>query len=184
MGSAINELAYSTISSLSGLLFNQVNRELNKALSKILKTDNVSINFSGSVYNRNLLEQQGKNSFNVNQGNVDINLPISLFKDRFVITLGSTLDVPLESTIERIIRFLPDVSAEWLINQSGTVRASFFYRQDLDILTTSTSGASRTKRSGASISYRKEFDRIGELIRSKKGKKQELEVPDSTIKNN
>ena len=140
-GSAINELAYSTISSLSGLLFNQVNRELNKALSKILKTDNVSINFSGSVYNRNLLEQQGKNSFNVNQGNLDINLPISLFKDRFVITLGSTLDVPLESTIERNIQFLPDVSAEWLINQSGTVRATFFYRQDLDILTSNSSGA-------------------------------------------
>ena len=177
-GTAINEFVYSTLSSsISGIIFNQVNREMNKALSKILKTDNVSINFSGSVYNRNLLDQQRKNSFNINQGNLNINLPISFFKDRFIISLGSTLDVQLQSTIEQNIKFLPDVSAEWLINQSGTVRATFFYRQDLDILTSTSSGALRTKRSGASISYRKEFDRIRDLFRSKKRKKQEQDEP-------
>ena len=62
LGSAINEFAYNTISSISGLFFNEINRQLTKTLSKILKTDNVSINFSGSVYNRNLLTTQGNNS--------------------------------------------------------------------------------------------------------------------------
>ena len=94
------------------------------------------------------------------------------------------MDVALQSTIEQNIQFLPDVSAEWLINQSGTVRATFFYRQDLDILTTNSSGAGRTRRSGASVSYRKEFDRIGEIIQSNKRKKQEQEVADSSIRNN
>ena len=91
-------------------------------------------------------------------------MPISLFKDRFVVTLGSTLDVPLQSTIQQSVQFLPDVTAEWLINQSGTIRASFFYRQNLDYLTSSTTGAARTKRSGASISYRKEFDSSGRIF--------------------
>ncbi|MFC0773121.1 translocation/assembly module TamB domain-containing protein [Terrimonas alba] len=172
-GSTINELTYNTISSISGLFFNEINKKLNSELSKILKTDNISINFSGSVYNRNLLDQQSSNNFNINQSNFNVNVPISMFKDRFVVTLGSTLDVPLQSTIQQNVQFLPDVTAEWLINQSGTIRASFFYRQNLDYLTTSTTGAARTKRSGASISYRKEFETLREFFRSRK-KREEL----------
>lgn len=171
-GSAINELTYNTISSLSGLFFNEINKKLNSELSKILKTDNISINFSGSVYNRNLLDQQSSNNFNINQSNFNVNVPISLFKDRFIVTLGSTLDVPLQATIQQNVQFLPDVTAEWLINQSGTIRASFFYRQNLDYLTTSSTGAARTQRSGASIAYRKEFDNVNDFFGGKKKRKE------------
>ncbi|MCG2617318.1 translocation/assembly module TamB domain-containing protein [Terrimonas sp. NA20] len=192
LGSAINELTYSTISSLSGLFFNEINKKLNSELSKILKTDNVSINFSGSVYNRNLLDQQSSNNFNINQSTFNVNVPISLFNDRFIVTLGSNLDVPLQATIQQNVQFLPDVTAEWLINQSGTIRASFFYRQNLDYLTTSSTGAARTKRSGANIAYRKEFDTLGDFFgaKGKKRKKNEKDslpqapaiLPDSTNK--
>jgi hypothetical protein len=174
-GSTINELTYNTISSISGLFFNEINKKLNSELSKILKTDNISINFSGSVYNRNLLDQQSSNSFNINQTNFNVNVPISMFKDRFVVTLGSTLDVPLQATIQQNVQFLPDVTAEWLINQSGSIRASFFYRQNLDYLTTSTTGAARTKRSGASISYRKEFETLAEFFGRKKKKEEAMD---------
>ena len=175
--STINELTYNTISSISGLFFNEINKKLNSELSKILKTDNISINFSGSVYNRNLLDQQSNNNFNINQSNFIVNVPISMFKDRFVVTLGSTLDVPLQSTIQQNVQFLPDVTAEWLINQSGTIRASFFYRQNLDYLTTSTTGAARTKRSGSSISYRKEFETLAEFFRRKNRKSEARDRP-------
>jgi hypothetical protein len=182
-GSTISELAYSTISSLSGLFFSQISRELNKALSKIFNTDNVGFNLSGSVYNRNLLEQQNKNTFSVNQGNVNFTLPVSLFKDRFILTLGGGLDVPLQTAIQNEVRFLPDVTAEWLINEKGTVRATFFYRENLDLLTGTTGGSGgRTKRSGASISYRKDFDRLREFFENPgKGKahpKEELPAND------
>ncbi|MET0393421.1 MAG: AsmA family protein [Chitinophagaceae bacterium] len=176
IGSAFNEFTYSTISSLSGLFFNEINRKLNTELAKILKTDNISVNFSGSVYNRNLLDQRS-NGFNINQSNLNVNVPISMFKDRFIVTLGSTLDVPLQSTIQQNVQFLPDVTAEWLINQSGTIRASFFYRQNLDYLTTSSTGAARTKRTGANIAYRKEFDTLGELFGRKKKKKASTQQP-------
>jgi hypothetical protein len=136
----------------------------------------VSINFSGYVYNRNLLDKQ-TNSIGFNQSNFNVNVPISLFKDRFVVTLGSTLDVPLQSTIQQNVQFLPDVTAEWLINQSGSIRASFFYRQDLDYLTSNSTGAARNKRSGASIAYRKEFDNLGEFFGKKKKKKQPILLP-------
>jgi hypothetical protein len=180
-GSTINELTYNTISSLSGLFFNEINRKLNSELTKILKTDNISVNFSGSVYNRNLIDQQSVSSFNINQSTVTVNVPISLFKDRFVVTLGSTLDVPLQSTIAQTVQFLPDVTAEWLINPSGTIRTSFFYRENIDYLATNTTGAARTKRSGANISYRKEFDSIRALFnKQKKRLMQPVVAPDST----
>jgi len=171
-----NEFAYSTISSLSGLFFNEINKKLNSELSRILKSDNVSVNFSGSVYNRNLLDQQSSN-FNINQSRVGVNVPISMFKDRFILTLGSTLDVPLQSTIQQNVQFLPDVTAEWLINESGSIRASFFYRQNLDYLTTSSTGAARTKRTGANIAYRKEFDTLNEFFGGKKKRNKKPETP-------
>jgi hypothetical protein len=171
LNTALSEFTNNTISSISGLFFNEINRKLNSELSRILKTDNISINFSGAVYNRNLLNAASTTGFGINQSNFNVNVPISMFKDRFVVTLGSTLDVPLQSTIQQNVQFLPDVTAEWLINQSGTIRASFFYRQNLDYLTSNTSGAARTKRSGASIAYRKEFDTLKEFFKSKKKKK-------------
>jgi hypothetical protein len=156
--STFTELTYNTISSLSGLFFNEINKKLNSELSRILKSDNISVNFGGSVYNRNLLDQQSSGGFNINQSNFTVNVPISMFKDRFIVTLGSTLDVPLQSTIQQSVQFLPDVTAEWLINPSGSIRASFFYKQNLDYLTTSNTGAARNKRSGVSIAYRKDYD--------------------------
>jgi len=175
----ITEFTNSTISSLSGMFFNEINKKLNSELSKILKTDNVSINFSGYVYNRNLLNSQN-NTIGFNQGTFNVNVPVSLFKDRFIVTLGSTLDVPLQNSIQQNVQFLPDVTAEWLINETGSIRASFFYRQDLDYLTGSST-AGRNKRSGASISYRKEFDNFAEFLGIRKKPRQKPQAPPPAV---
>ncbi|MEI9946413.1 MAG: translocation/assembly module TamB domain-containing protein [Chitinophagaceae bacterium] len=63
IATTLTELSYSTISSLSGLFFNEINKKLNSELARILKTDNISINFSGAVYNRNLLDKQRQQWF-------------------------------------------------------------------------------------------------------------------------
>jgi hypothetical protein len=66
-------------------------------------------------------------------------------------------------------QLLPDVTLEWLINPSGTVRASFFYRENPDYLSNGTSGGlGKDKRIGANISYRKDFDSFGDIFRKKK----------------
>ncbi|MCH5689311.1 hypothetical protein LWM68_36765 [Niabella sp. W65] len=91
IGGAAMEFTYNTISSLSGLFFNEINKKLNSALSSLLG-QNVSFNFSGSVYNRNVLGASNAN-FNINQANVSGALLVPLFKDRFVISLGSSLEV-------------------------------------------------------------------------------------------
>ncbi len=169
---AINELAYNTISSL---LFNELNRQFSNILAQIFKDDKLKVILSGSVYNRNLINN---NNFNINTGNVNLTLSRAIFNDRFIITAGSTLDIPLETSLQQKFQFLPDVSAEWLINSTGTIRATFFYRQNLDFLTatsstTTATAPSKTIRTGAGIAYRKEFDHIGELFRKKKDKKKQ-----------
>lgn len=163
IGAAVNELTYSTISSLSGLFFNEINKKLNSALSSLLG-QNVSFNFSGSVYNRNVLGASNAN-FNINQANVSGALLVPLFKDRFVISLGSSLEVPLQSsTLQQTVQFLPDVTAEWLLNASGSLRLNLFYRENLDYLTTSNTGAAKLKRTGGGISFKREFNTLQELL--------------------
>lgn len=169
-GSTVNEFTYNTISSLSGLFFNEINKKLNNELAKLLGSD-VSVVFGGSVYNRNLLNAPS-NSFDINQANVSGAIMVPLFKDRFVISLGSSMEVPLGSSLQQTVQFLPDVTAEWLLNASGNIRLNFFYRENLDYLTTSSTGAAKLKRTGGGISFRREFDTIGEIFQSLKRRSQ------------
>ncbi|MBD0332899.1 MAG: translocation/assembly module TamB domain-containing protein, partial [Chitinophagaceae bacterium] len=176
-----NEFAYSTI---SGLIFNEVNRRLNQLLSGILRNNRFTVNFTGSLYNRNLVDQN-PTSFGINQSNLNISVGKSLFKERVLITLGGTFDVPigLEANIQQNIQLYPDVTVEFLINKTGTVRATIFYRQTPDLLTgTPQTGTLRSQRAGANIAYRKEISSLSEtLFGRKKGKhKKQLSATDTT----
>lgn len=171
---AANEFLFS---SLSGILFNEINNKLNSELNKLLNTDKVSVIFSGSIYNRNIVNQTTSN-FGVNQSDFNVTIPISMFKDRFIISLGSTLNVPLQSNLQQNVQFLPDVTAEWLINPSGSIRLNFFYRENIDYITSSNTSAARNKRVGGGISYRKEFDRVRDIFTNvRKRTLEELKAP-------
>jgi len=175
--SAINELAYNTISSL---LFNELNKQFSNILAQIFKDDKLKVSLSGSVYNRNFVTStapsNGGNDFNINTGNVNLTVSRAMLNNRLVITAGSTLDIPFQTTqVDQKFQFLPDVTTEWLINETGTIRATFFYRENLDFLTgnTSTSTSTITKRIGGGLAYRKEVDHIGDLFRGKKKQKKQ-----------
>jgi hypothetical protein len=173
---AFNEFAYSTI---SGLLFGEINKRLNQLLSKVLSQNNISFNFSGALYNPTLVSSSTKGFQNV-QSALGISVGVPLFSDRFVLTFGSNFDIPITSDLQQNIQFLPDVTAQWLINKSGTIRASFFYRQNLDYLGLNTNNVGqRTTRTGANISYRKEFDNLGKR-NGKLKTKPTVPVSDST----
>lgn len=175
-GTALNEFAYSTI---SGLFFGEVNKRLNQLLSRVLRNNNLTFNFTGSLYNRNFISQS--RGFNINQSNLNLSVGVPLFSDRFILTFGSTFDIPITSDIEQQIQFLPDVTAQWLINKSGSIRASFFYRQNLDFLgATTTNTGQVTTRTGANISYRKEFDNFGKPRGKEKKKQASVPQQDST----
>ena len=108
----------------------------------------------------------------------------SYIEDRLIFTVGGTFDVPIQSTYEQTIRLFPDVTIELLLNKSGTVRASFFYRENVDYFNPGSPGGSlQTRRYGASISYGREFDSFGNLLpgdTKKKGRGKRKPASDST----
>jgi hypothetical protein len=139
----------------------------------------VSLVFGSSFYNRNLLTT-GNNAFNLpNQANFSGALTVPVFKDRFIISLGSSMEVPLQSSLQQTVQFLPDVTLEWLINASGTIRANLFYRENLDYLTTSSSSAAKLKRTGAGLSYRREFEKFKDLFTGS-GSGNKIVVPEAS----
>ena len=164
-----------------------MNRRINELLSKVLQQNKLTLNFTGSLYNRNPIDQNQRGLVRINQGDVNVSVGKSLFEDRLLFTVGGTFDVPIQSDFQQSIRLFPDVTIELLLNKSGTVRASFFYRENVDYFNPgSTSGNLQTRRYGASISYGREFDSFGNLLsddKKKRGRgKLKPAVSDSTRK--
>ncbi|MBS1608559.1 MAG: translocation/assembly module TamB domain-containing protein [Bacteroidetes bacterium] len=156
-------LGATATNTLSGIFFNVINNEFNKILNKLLKSDKYHINITNTVYNRNFIDP---NNTALNLGNnFNISVGRKFFNDRFILNFGGGIEAPLSqntTNVQQNVQLLPDVTAEWLINQSGTIRAVFFYKENTDFLNTSSSGTlGRTKRSGASLSYRREFNSLG-----------------------
>lgn len=169
------ELTYNTI---SGLLFGKVNEELNRILSKILPS-NATFSFTGSLYNRNAFTQTTKGAFALpNQSNIGLSLGVPL-NNRVHITVGGTFNVPLQSDYQTSIRLFPDVSLDLLLNQSGSIKATFFYKQNLDFLTGTIPGSIIPRRYGTSVTYGKDFDNLSDFFGNKPLKKAKV-LADST----
>ncbi len=159
------ELAYNTI---SGVLFNVINRELNQILSRVLQ-NKFTLNFSGSLYNRNLFDPTARGIRVFNQATSNISVGTSLFNGRAILSVGGSFDIPLEANVQQTFQILPDVSLQLLLNKTGSMRATFFYRQNVDFLNGfTTSGSPQTRRYGASLSYNKEFDSFREFLFGRK----------------
>ena len=164
----IYELAYNTI---SGVLFSQINRQLNQIFSRILRNNKFTLNFSGSLYNRNLLDPNAKGIRLFNQATSTLSVGKSLFNGRAILSVGGSFDLPLGQNIQQSFQILPDVSLEVLLNTTGSMRLTLFYRQNYDYLNGFNSGGgTQPQRYGASLSYNKEFDTFGEFLFGKKKK--------------
>ena len=171
------ELAYNTI---SGVLFNVINRELNQILSKVLR-NKFTLNLSGSLYNRNLFDPNARGIRLFNQATSNISVGTSLFNGRAILSVGGSFDIPLESNIQQTFQILPDVSLQILLNKTGSLRTTFFYRQNIDFLNGfATSGSPQTRRYGTSLSYNKEFDSFSEFLFGGKRKRPRLAATDSS----
>lgn len=169
---SIQEIA---TNSLSGIFFNVINEQVRKIVSGIFKTEKLNFNFNSSVYNRNVIDPGGS-KFSLGS-NVNASIGSSLFKNKVIFTLGGSVEGLLQSgTIQQDVQLLPNATIEILLNESGSFRANLFYRQNIDYLTTSSSGAGRMNRAGIGISYRKEADTLWELFFKKK-KKAPAEPP-------
>ncbi|MET0300449.1 MAG: translocation/assembly module TamB domain-containing protein, partial [Flavitalea sp.] len=164
------------VNTISGVLSNTLSSQFSNAFQKLFNDKSLQVNFNAQLYNgSNLIANVATTGLNIDRSNVNLSFGYNLLNDRLTFTFGSALDFGLTSQqvqASRNMQFLPDITAEWKIRPDGKLLLTFFYRDSYNYL--SGVGA-RQNRSGASISYRREFDKLSELWR--KDKKTKLKVP-------
>lgn len=161
------------VGSISGVLSNTLSRQFSNVFQKIFNDKSIRVNFNAQLYNgSNLINTFNSNAFSINRTNLNLSIGKSLFNERLTFTFGSAVDFGLTSeqaNATRNLPFLPDINAEWKVTPDGKVVLTFFYRDSYNYL---ARAGIRQNRSGASISYRREFEHAGELLQNKKKKKK------------
>jgi hypothetical protein len=174
--------AYGTdlvVNSISDFLSGQINKVLNNILSNKLKIPRLYVNFSGSLYNPNPID--GSTTFYDRATNLNLSVGKTLFNNRVILTFEGNYDVPFQSTTQVSTDMLTNFTTEFLINKSGSIRATIFYKENVDLLTGNATSVGKSRKYGTSLSYRKEFNRLGDIFTRKK-KIVPPPTADSTIK--
>ncbi len=164
------------VNSISGFLSNILTKEFSSMFQDLFNDKSLRVNINASVYSgTNLIDNYNRNQLLLpDRTNVNFSIGKSYFNERLTFIVGGALDFGLNSAQQNqsaAFPFLPDITAEWKLSPEGKFRLTFFYRENYSFL----SSGGKQNRSGASISYRREFDKIEELFRSKKTKNKERE---------
>ena len=153
------------VNSISDFLSSQINGVLNNILSNKLKIPGLYVNFSGSLYNPNPIGD----AFLYDRTNLNLSVGKTIFNNRVVLTFEGNYDVPFQSTASQVSSdLLTNFTTEFLINKSGSIRATIFYRENVDLLTGYSTSAGKSRKYGTSLTYRKDFNRLGDIFRRKK----------------
>ncbi|MES2648418.1 MAG: translocation/assembly module TamB domain-containing protein [Bacteroidota bacterium] len=144
------DLAVNTISDI-------VSREMGKILTSVVQQitgdQSLNIDFSTNFYNSaDLINGTGSN-VQYDRVNVGVKLNKAYFNNRVVVNVGSDFDLSVRNTATTGFQFLPDISVEFILTSNRRLRAILFKRDDLDI-------SGRRNRAGASLSYRKDFEKL------------------------
>lgn len=173
--SNLGRIAFSgvVVNSISGVLSNTLSRQVSGLFQKLFNDKSIKVNFNASLYNgSNLIDNLGSSGgLNIDRTNLNFNIGKSFLNERLTFTFGSAVDFglsPQQVQATKNLQFLPDISADLKLRQDGKVVLTFFYRDSYNYL--SGTGA-RQNRSGAGISYRRDFERISDLWRVDKKKK-------------
>lgn len=163
------------VNSISGVLSNALSRQFSTIFQKIFNDKSIKVNFNAQLYNGSyLVDNVSKSALNFDRTNVNFNIGKSFLNERLTFTFGSAVDFGLSAQqvqATKNLQFLPDISADWKIRQDGKLVLTFFYR---DSYTYITGAGARQNRSGASISYRRDFERLSDLWRTDRKKKVRL----------
>ncbi|RYY69352.1 MAG: hypothetical protein EOO13_09770, partial [Chitinophagaceae bacterium] len=152
-GQSTFNIAASTVGGImSSWLTNIFNKELERATKGVIST---YIDINPTV---NLQSQA-----NQLQANVRAGLKIFLSSRVNVLVAGNyEYNNPYVLQQNRSGLFTPDISLEWLLNKDGSLRVIGFNRTSIDFT------SSQRNRSGVQLAYRKQFDKITDIFKSRK----------------
>lgn len=151
------------VNTLSELISKQVNNLVSNILFKITGDRSIQFDVSTSVYNSSNLFNGNVSATNaIDRQKVNFKLGKSLFNNKVVVTFGGDLDFRMGSNTASSqqlgnLQWLPDLTVEIILSKDRKLRAIIFSRNNLDI---TASAVGRRNRQGASISYRKDFQRF------------------------
>jgi hypothetical protein len=176
--SGLGNLAFEgvVVNSISGVLSSALSRQFSSIFQKIFNDKSIKVNFNAQLYSGAGLVDIEKSGLNIDRTNLNFNIGKSFLNERFTFTFGSAVDFGLSQQqvqATKNLQFLPDITAEWKVRQDGKLVLTFFYRDSYNYV---GGPGARQNRSGASISYRRDFDRLGELFRGDL-KKKKLKPP-------
>lgn len=160
------------VNSLSSFFSATLTRQFSSLLQTVLKDPSIRVNINATLYNGNNLNDIASQAtyFNTYRSSFAFSINKSYFNERLTFIVGSALDVGFNNaaaaTAGSNLQFLPDVNAQLKLTPDGKFLLNFFYRQNTSYTTTNALG--KQSRSGASVSFRKEFDSLGQLFRKKK----------------
>jgi hypothetical protein len=153
--------------SISGFISSALSNQFSNIFQRVFKDKSIRVNFNTSFYNGTPLEETVDASKTYDRTNLNLSVIKSFLDERLTFTVGSALDFGLTAQQAQYaaVEFLPNLTAEWKITKNGHVVLSFFYRDSYNYLSV---GNHTTNSSGTSISYRRDFDRLGEFFDKRK----------------
>ncbi len=170
------------LNSLSGVLSNQLSRTFSNVLGNVFRDPSFRINISASAYNGNVLTDAAQAQYLPDRVNANFSIQKNYFNERLSFIVGSALDFGLNNTsvanTRNNLQFLPDVTAQYKLTSDGKIVFNLFYRENRSYLTAVAGG--KQSRSGAGISYRKEFETFSDLFKRKKNRETKPPVGDSS----
>ena len=182
-GLASNAFSGVVVNSISGILSSALSKQFSTIFQKIFNDKSIKVNFNAQLYNgSNLIDNVNRGGLNIDRTNLNFNIGKSFLNERLTFTFGSALDFGLSQQqvqATKNLQFLPDITADWKIRQDGKLVLTFFYRDSYNYL---TGTGARQNRSGASISYRRDFDRLSDLWRTDRKKKLKIPQVNDTSK--
>ena len=154
------------VNTLSQILTKEINKMFSNMLYKLTGDKSLRFDVGTSLYsNADLLgAASGINTTasntGINRSRVNFKVGKSFFEDKIVVTFGGDLDFNLSnssSVKNGNLQWLPDLNIEFILTQDRKLRAILFNKNSLDI---SGSSFGRRNRFGASISYRRDFEKL------------------------
>ena len=154
---------YNVLSStIGGVVSNALSGFFNRFLQKYIKNTSLYLDLNTSV-GPDLQSNVAKLQAAAKSG-----LVFTLLNGRLIISAGVNLDYnnPYINTGRNVNLFVtPDITAEWLLTQDGRIRLVGFNRTNYDLI-------GQRVRTGVSLSYRKDFDRLTQLFATDEEKKR------------
>lgn len=140
---------------IGGVVSSAVSGFFNNLLQKYVKNLSFNFDLNSSLENNNEQLQQNVSRL---QAAAKSNFVYTLLNGRLIISAGLNVDYnnPYANKNTNVL-VTPDVQVEWILTKNGRIRVVGFNRTNYDLV-------GQRNRTGLSLAYRRDFDKISKLI--------------------